>query len=410
MVSDILDIDLTSQAFMRDPLPTLARLREAGPVVRVKLPFLGKTWVATTHEAVSEVLKDDGTFVRSPKNAGKKHFAGMRWWMPRTLRVLGENMLGYDDPDHRRLRKLVDQAFNRQSVEGLRGRIGVTCDGLLDRLATVGPVDLMEGLARPLPLAVICELLGLPEEDRPQFRQWVQALMSVTSLWGAVRFLPRLFRLVSYFRRHFEHCRRQPRPGLMTALVQAEQDGDKLSENELLAMAFLLLVAGHETTVHLIGGGVLALLEAPDQKARLLADWSLAASAVEEILRFVSPVQVAKPRYVGRDLELHGRALRRGEVIIPMLASANADPARFESPELMVLTRAPNPHVAFGTGMHFCLGAQLARVEAQAVLEKLFTRFPTLSLAVPGSALRYTGRLGIRALTALPVRLTRGQS
>src|SRR5262249_28456849 len=175
-------------------------------------------------------------------------------------------------------------------------------------------------------------------------------------------------------------------------------------------MAFLLLVAGHETTVHLIGGGVRALLEAPEQKARLLTDWSLAPSAVEELLRFVSPVQVAKPRYVGRDLEFHGRPLRRGEILIPMLASANADPARFDRPEWMDIARAPNPHVAFGTGMHFCLGAQLARVEAQVVLEKLFTRFPNLSLAVPGSVLQYTGRLGIRALTALPVRLTRGRS
>src|SRR5262245_27781537 len=399
-------LDLVSQAFMRDPFPTLARLREAGPVVRVKVPFLGKTWIATTHEAVSEVLKDDSTFVRSPKNAGKKQFAGMRWWMPRTLRVLGENMLGYDDPDHRRLRKLVDQAFNRQSVEGLRGRIGGLCDGLLDRLAGAGPGELMEGLARPLPRTVICELLGLPEEGRPQFRRWVQALMSVTSLWGAVRFLPGLFRLVGYFRRHFAQCRREPRPGLMTALVQAEQDGDKLSENELLAMAFLLLVAGHETTVHLIGGGVLALLEAPEQKVRLLADWSLAPSAVEELLRLVSPGQGAKPRYVRRDLEFHDRPLRRGEILIPMLASANGDPARFESPERMDLARAPNPHVAFGTGMHFCLGAQLARVEAQVVVEKLFTRFPNLSLAMPGATLTYTGRLGMRALTGLPIRLT----
>src|SRR5215471_9543254 len=307
MTGDILDIDLASQSFMRDPFTILTRLRDAGAVVRVKLPFLGKTWIATTHEAVNEVLKDDSTFVRSPKNAGKRQFAGMRWWMPRTLRVLAENMLSYDDPDHRRLRKLVDQAFNRQSVEGLRGRIGGLCDGLLDRLTTPGPVDLMEGLARPLPLTVICELLGLPEEDRPQFRRWVQALMSVTSLWGAFRFLPGLFRLVRYFRRHFAQCRRQPRPGLMTALVQAEQDGDQLSENELLAMAFLLLVAGHETTVHLIGGGVLALLENPEQRARLTADWSLAPSAVEELLRFVCPVQVAKPRYVRRDLEFHGR-------------------------------------------------------------------------------------------------------
>src|SRR3954468_10987582 len=188
MAGDILDIDLTSQSFMRDPFPTLTRLREAGSVVRVKLPFLGKTGLATTYSAVNEVLKDDATFVRSPENAGKKQLAGMRWWMPPTLRVLAENMLGYDDPDHRRLRKLVDQAFNRRSVEGMRDRIGGICDDLLDRLAGGGPVDLMEGLARPRPLAVICELLGLPEEDRPRFRKWVRALMSVTSLGGIHRF------------------------------------------------------------------------------------------------------------------------------------------------------------------------------------------------------------------------------
>jgi cytochrome P450 len=192
----------------------------------------------------------------------------------------------------------------------------------------------------------------------------------------------------------------------MTALVQAEQDGDRLSEDELLAMAFLLLLAGHETTVHLIGGGVLALLESPEQKTRLLADWSLVASAVEELLRFVSPVQFTKPRYASRDLEVHGRSLRRGDLILPMLASASADPARFDGPERLDITRAPNPHVAFGSGVHFCLGAQLARVEAQVAVEKVFTRFPHLSLAVPDSALTYTGRIGLRALTALPVRLT----
>jgi cytochrome P450 len=406
MAADLVKIDLVSQSFMRNPFPTLTQLREAGPVVRVKLPFIGKTWLATTHEAVNDVLKDDNTFVRDSRNAGKQQIAGMRWWMPRAFRVLAENMLVHDDPDHRRLRKLVDQAFNRQSVEGMHDRIASICAGLLDQMTGAGPVDVLEGLARPLPLTVICELLGLPEEDRPNFRKWVKALMSATSLWGILRFMPGLFRLMGYFRRHFEQCRQQPRPGLMTALVQAEQDGDKLSENELLAMAFLLLVAGHETTVHLIGGGILALLDNPEQKARLLANWSLAPSAVEELLRFVCPVQVAKPRYVSRDLEFHGQALHRGDYMVAMLAAANADPTRFPSPEQMDLTRSPNPHLAFGTGSHFCLGAQLARVEAQVVLEKVFTRFPNLSLAVPDAQLKYTGRIGIRALTALPVRLT----
>ena len=405
MAGDTLDLDLVSQSFMRDPFPTLARLREAGPVVRVQLPFLGKAWVATTHEVVNEVLKDDRAFVRNAGNAGKPALFG-RWWMPRTLRVLTETMIGHDDPDHRRLRRLVDQAFNRQSVESMRPRIGAICDGLLERVTGPGPADLMEGIARPLPLAVICELLGVPEEDRPNFRRWVKGLASATSLLGFMWFLPGLFRLMRYFKRHFGQCRQHPRPGLMTALIQAEEGGDKLSENELLAMAFLLLFAGHETTVHLIGGGALALLEAPEQKARLTADWSLLPSAVEELLRFVCPAQISEERYASRDVQFHGQALRRGEVVVPMLASANSDPARFEHPERLDITRSPNPHVAFGTGAHFCLGAQLARIEAQVVIEKLFSRFPNLSLAVPSAALRYTGRIGLRALTALPVRLT----
>jgi cytochrome P450 len=405
MTGDLLDIDLISQSFMRDPFPTLARLREAGPVVRVKLPFLGKTWLATTHEVVNHVLKDDGTFVRNAGNAGKPALFG-RWWMPRTLRILNETMGGHDDPDHRRLRKLVDQAFNRQSVESMKPSIGGICDRLLERLPGPGPVDLMEGIASPLPLAVICELLGLPEEDRPTFRQWVKRMVSAASLWGVMWSLPALFRLMGYFKRHFAQCRQHPRPGLMTALIHAEQDGDKLSENELLAMAFLLLVAGYATTVHLIGGGILALLEAPEQKARLTADWSLLPSAVEELLRFVCPAQISEERYAPCDMQFHGRTLRRGDSIVASLASANSDPACFDHPERLDITRSPNPHVAFGTGAHFCLGAQLARLEAQAAIEKVFSRFPNLSLAVPSDVLRYTGQINLRALTALPMWLT----
>ena len=191
----------------------------------------------------------------------------------------------------------------------------------------------------------------------------------------------------------------------MTALVQAEQDGDRLSKDELLAMAFLLLIAGFETTVHLLGGGTLALLKTPGQKERLLNDWSLLPPAVEELLRFVSPVQMSEPRYVIRDLEFHGQSLRRGDYIVAWLGAANADPARFPDPEKLDFARSPNPHVSFGSGMHFCLGAQLARVEAQVGFERLFTRYPRLALAVADSELKYRGNMLLRALVALPVRL-----
>jgi cytochrome P450 len=405
MAGRVQKIDFASQAFARDPFPTYARLREAGPVFQTRLPFLGTTWVATTHQAASEVLKDDETFVMEARKAGKTLLSAILRWLPRILRVFSDNMLAHDNPDHRRLRRLVEQAFSRHSVESMRGRIGVLCDGLLAGLAGRGTVDLLEGWARPLPVAVICELLGLPEEDRPKFTRWVQALFRSVSLLGMLLALPGLFSLLKYIRRHFEQCRRRPRPGLMTALVQAEQDGDKLSEDELLAMAFLLLIAGFETTVHLLSGGTLALLKAPGQKERLLSDWSLLPTAVEELLRFVSPIQMSEVRHVIRDQEFHGQPLRRGDAIVAWLGAANADPARFPGPEKLDLSRSPNPHVSFGSGIHFCLGAQLARVEAQVGFERLFTRYPKMALAVDDSELKHSGNMLLRGPVALPVRL-----
>ena len=405
MAGAVQKFDLASQAFARDPLPTYARLREDSPVFQTRLPLLGKTWLAASYQAASEVLKDDATFVMEPKKVGRTLFGGMLRLLPRTVRVFSDNMLRHDNPDHRRLRRLVEQAFSRHSVESLRGRIGALCDGLLDSVAGSETVDLLEAWARPLPVAVICELLGLPEQDRPMFTGWAKTLFRSPTLFGMLLAVPTLFRLQKYFRRQFEQCRREPRPGLMTALVQAEQDGDQLSEDELLGMAFLLLVAGFETTVHLLSGGTLALLRAPQQKERLLNDWSLLPSAVEELLRFVSPVQMSEPRYVMRDLEFHGRSLRRGDYIVAWLGAANTDPARFPDPDKLDLSRSPNPHVSFGSGMHFCLGAQLARAETQVGIERLFTRYPKLALAAADCELKYSGNMLLRALVALPVRL-----
>jgi cytochrome P450 len=405
MAGRVQKLDFASQCFATDPFPTYATLRESGPVFQTRLPLLGKTWVAMTYQAASEVLKDDETFVMEAKKAGKTLFSGILQLLPRILRMFSDNMLAHDNPDHRRLRRLVEQAFSRHSVENLRGRIGVICDGLLDGLSGRETVDLLEEWARPLPVAVICELLGLPDEDRPKFTRWVKALFRSVSLSGVLLALPSLFRLQKYLRRHFEQCRQRPRPGLMTALVQAEQDGDKLSEDELLAMAFLLLFAGFETTVHLLSGGSLALLKTPEQKERLLNDWSLLPPAVEELLRFVCPVQMSEARYVVRDLDFHGQSLRRGDSIVAWLGAANADPARFPNPEKLDLSRSPNPHLSFGSGIHFCLGAQLARVEAQVGFERLFTRYPRLAFAVDGSELKYSGNMLLRGLVALPVRL-----
>jgi cytochrome P450 len=403
------EYDLLSSEFKRNPLPTFARMRQNGPVVRAKLPLIGPVWLVTTYEAVSRMLRDQETFVRDPANAGKRYMARFQRWMPRRFVALANNMLGRDEPDHRRLRSLVEQAFLRHSVEEMRGRIQTLADEFLDEVARRATrqdgVDLIEHCARPLPLAVICEMLGLPPEDRPRFIRWGRRLTTMSSALGLLKAVPGIWKLHKYLRRQFQICRKQPRAGLMSALVEAEEEGDKLNEEELLAMAFLLLMAGHETTVHLISSGALALLESPQEKAKLMADWSKVAAAVEEVLRYMSPAEFTKPRLASKDVELYGQRLARGDYVLGMLAAANHDPDQFDHPERFDIDRHPNPHLSFGTGIHVCLGLKLARVEAQIALQRLFTRFPQLELAIPSRETQWSRRLGLRALAALPVRL-----
>ena len=403
-------IDLTSQAFKQDPFPTLARMREVGPVIRVRIPFFGEVWMATTYEAVNDLLRDHHRFVQSPATAGNRWMGNIVRWLPRGLKPLATNMLLRDPPDHRRLRRLVDQAFRRQSVEALRLRVGALADEALDRLEaeagrSVGGVDLLAHFARPFPLAVICEILGLPPDDRPMFTRWATQFSTATSfpgiLWGLMIGVRRMLR---YAREEFRRQSVQPRGGLMAALIEAEEAGERLSEDELVAMVFLLLAAGHETTLHQIAHSVLTLLDHPRQLAELEADWGLADSAAQELLRYVSFAQVSKPRYARQDTEFHGQSIRRGQIVFACLAAANSDPAVFENPERLDLRRQPNRHVAFGAGIHVCLGAALARVETAIALEQLFTRFPRLELAIPRTQVRFSARIGTRGLLALPVR------
>lgn len=404
------DIDLYSRAFKENPFPTLASLRALGPVIRVRFPLVGAVWLATTYDAVNDLLRDHDRFVQSPAAAGHRWTGAMVRWLPGALKPLATHMLLRDPPDHRRLRSLVDQAFQRQNIEMLRPRLEALADEALRGLekqaarARTG-VDLLAHFARPFPLAVICEMLGLPPEDRPRFTRWASTFSTSTSVAGILLTLfGGLNRLLHYLREEFRRQRRRPRGGLLAALIEAEETGDRLSEDELVAMVFLLLAAGHETTLHQIAGSVLTLLEHPQALAELTSDWSLADSAVQELLRHVTFAQITKPRYPRVDTEFHGQLIRRGEMMFACLASANSDPAVFEHPETLNIHRQPNRHVAFGAGIHVCLGARLARVETAIALQRLFTRFPRLRLAVPRARLRYSGRFGSRALVALPVR------
>lgn len=383
-------------------------------MVRARFPLIGKVWSVTTYAAVEDVLKNDKLFCRDPRNAGRKFVMFqviLQTLWPSVFRRLMQNMISMDEPDHRRLRSLVDQAFQRQGVTELRPRIEDLVDVELDRVEELaaqngGEVDLVEHLARPVPLAVICEVLGLPEDDRPKFKQWFAGFTNAKlSLRGILNLLPGLRKCMKYLRGQFETVRKNPQQGLITLLVQAEQAGDRLNDDELLSMAMLLLLAGHETTVHLISNSILTLLQFPDSRRSLVSDWSQVESAVEEVLRYCSPAQIAKPRFVTEDVTFYEQQLKRGEVIVPVLASANLDPLQFEDPGEFIIDRDPNYHLGFGTGPHVCLGLKLARAETQIVLKKVFTRWPNLQPAFDPLRPVWGRRPGMRSPGSLPVRL-----
>jgi cytochrome P450 len=374
-------------------------------VVPIRLPFVGRVWVTTTHAATLALVKGNETFVQEGRHAGKSGVAGMQWWMPRSLKALTNSMLQKDEPDHRRLRKLVDAAFARRDVLAMRDDIAHIADGLLDGLEGRETVDLAQQFSRRLPLAVIADLLGLPPQNRDEFAELARRALSLTNTLSMMLAMTSMTRMIDYIRGEIEAARRNPRPGLIAELIRAEDDGDKLDESELLSMIALLLIAGFETTTHLISDSVLALEQHPDQKVWLMADPAgRMERAVEELARWSSPVQSTKPRYVAHDTEFFGQTLRRGELIMALVAAANADPAQFETPEDLRLDRFPNPHLVFSSGVHFCLGQQLARVETQVALERLYARYPALELAQP-DRIEWIERLGIRGPKALPLRL-----
>jgi len=393
--------DFASQDYFRNPAAAIEKLRTAGPVVEVRFPIIGKVWATTTQALADRVLKDADTFTIR-KDDGT--VAGLRWWMPGIVRTLANSMLSMDEPDHKRLRDIVDEAFRRRAVLEMEPHIQATGDALADELFAEGsPADLVERFARKLPLSVITELLGLPLADRPKFIAWAGNFTRFTGALGFFAMIPSILAMKRYMERHLETVRKEGGQGLITEIVGVEKDGGQISPNEIVAMVFLLLFAGHETTTHLISGSVHELLKNSDLRDWLEEDWSRADLAVEEFLRFITPVQFTKPRYVRKDVELGGVRLRKGDRIMAMLAAANMDPQANPHPERLDLQRKPNRHIAFGTGIHFCLGHQLARIEARCALKSLFQRWPDLSLAVKESEISWRKRPGLRAIDRLPV-------
>src|SRR6476620_1233165 len=396
-----LQADFASQDYFRNQAAAIEKLRTAGSVLEVRFPIIGRVWTTTTQALADQVLKDAETFTIR-KDDGT--VAGLRWWMPGIVRTLANSMLSMDEPDHKRLRDIVDEAFRRRAVLDVEPHIQATGDELADQLFAEGsPADLVERFARKLPLAVITELLGLPLADRPKFIAWAGGFTRFTGALGFLAMIPNVLAMKRYMERHLKTVRRKGGEGLIAEIVRVEKDGGQISPDEIVAMVFLLLFAGHETTTHLISGSVHELLKNPDLRDWLEQDWSRVDLAVEEFLRFITPVQFTKTRYVRKDIELGGVRLRKGDRIMAMLAAANMDPQAKPHPERLNLKRRPNRHIAFGTGIHFCLGHQLARIEARCALKSLLQRWPDLSLAVKESEITWRKRPGLRAIDRLPV-------
>jgi pimeloyl-[acyl-carrier protein] synthase len=404
-------LDFARPEFLRDPYPTYRALREAGPLHRVSNGPL-RFWVLTRHADVLALLRDPRVTVdRMPglqvdPNAPPVDPATLNPFA-RTLRTLARVMLFRDPPDHTRLRGLANKAFTPRMVEQLRPRIAALVGELLAPLADGAPFDVVRELAEPLPILVIAELLGLPVEDRKQLKEWSDDLAVLLDGSIAMQHLGRgiqsAIAVFDYLRGHLEERRRSPREDLLSAMLAARERDENLNDDEILATALLVMGAGHETTTNLIGNATLALLRNPGELARLRAEPALLLGAVEEFLRYDAPVQ-GTARATREPIEIHGTTIpARREILLP-IGCANRDPAVFADPERLDVARADVRHVSFGYGIHFCLGAGLARLEAQRAIGGLLEHAPGLAPAVDEAELAWRPGWLLRGLTALPVR------
>jgi len=403
-------VDLFNPDFKANPYPTYAQLRSDAPIRRVPLPDGRGMWLVTRYEDVSAIFRDE-RFVKDWRNAMTPEQLAQVPAIPEVMKPLTSNMLDTDPPDHERLRALVSKAFTPRLIERMRPRVQEIADTLLDAVRDKGEMDLIDDYAFPLPITVIAELLGVPAEDRDRFREWSNAAVSgdTTQEYIEKVLLPHMQAFTDYLRAMFDEKRKNPKNDLISALVQAEEAGDKLSEDELMAMVFLLLIAGHETTVNLIGNGSLALLQHPDQLRKLREDPALIKPAIEELLRYDGPVETSTERFAREDIAIGGTVIPRGEMVMVVIASADHDPDRFQDPDALDITRADNKHLAFGKGIHFCIGAPLARLEATVALTVLAERITSWTFA-EGNTFEYDPSFLLRGLRRLDVDVVRSRS
>jgi cytochrome P450 len=403
--------DFFSEAFSTNPFPLFAQLRSIGAVVPVPFSPFGqgtnqRAWLVTRWEEAVQILKDHQRFTVDPSSIGTDTFFRRRVENPSDQPLFfGRTMISVDEPDHRRLRGLVSKAFTPKHIQGLRPRIQQLADELLDAVQDQGTMDLVSDFAYPLSINAISEMLGVPPDDRPQIRIWSDAITG--SFVGGMaqdeerRNKVRAFS--AYVMQLVARKRQHPQDDLTSQLIQMEEEGDLLRESWLLSMIALLIFAGHETTSNLIGIGILILLDHPDQLDKLKADLSLVPRAVEELLRFSGSAVTPFPRFAAEDLELGGQHIQQGDSLIVALASANWDETQFTQPDELDVVRRLSSHIAFGRGIHVCLGAPLARLEGDIAFTTLLRRMPDLRLNVPRDTITWRTGSNLRGVTSLHV-------
>ena len=409
ILSDKSILDVFSGESGENPFPIFAKMRTMGAVIPIPSPMGEKdrqTWMVTRMEEAMQVLKDHTQFTVD----GSSMANNSSIWQnnadpsaPPTF-LTAKSLVSVDEPDHRRLRRLVSKAFKPKYMESLRPRVQEIADELLDQVQQRGEMDLVKDYAYPLPINVISDMLGVPQADRTKIRGWSEAIAHGLGLGRKDPGVAEQIRAFGeYIVQLVAEKRQHPAGDLISQLIALEEEGDRLDEAELISMISLLIFAGHETTSNLIATGTLMLLDHPEQLKKLKANLNLVPAAVEELLRFNGPSTMAGPRFATEDIELAGQQIKKGDMVIPVLKSANRDELQFTDPEELNITRTIKRHLAFGQGIHMCLGAPLARVEGDIAFSTLLRRMPNLRISVPREDINWHFMLSSQGLTSLPV-------
>ncbi|MBP2000102.1 cytochrome P450 [Paenibacillus shirakamiensis] len=384
---------LFTKEFTTNPFPTYAGLRETNPMYRCVFPDGQSGWMVTRYEDAVKAFKEARLIKDRSMIAGISEHQS----------VFTQNMLFSDPPDHKRLRGLVQKSFTPRLVEEMRGRIQEITDELLKELKGREHIHLIDEFAFPLPIIVICEILGVPAEDRDKFRLWSTSLIEGRNGEYANDMQQHMKDFIHYLKFMFEKLRDTPGSDLISQLIVSEEDGDTLTEGELYGVVTLLIIAGHETTVNLIGNTVLALLEHPEQLELLRNQPELIHSAIEESLRYNGPVEFSTSRWAREDFDFRGTRFKKGEMIIVALSSTNRDSMEFDHPNEFDITKEKSPHLAFGKGIHMCLGAPLARLEGEIAIRSLLKHFPLMKLDVDRNDLEWRPGMIVRGVKEIPL-------